>query len=112
MKSNFLALLVFFLLSCSSKNEVPDGILPDSTMRNILIDISLVDAAYNLSLSSPIYPKFRSELFYDQIMKQHHTTRNVFVESLGFYAQETKRIQKIYEEAMVEISKRQALESK
>jgi hypothetical protein len=112
MKVNLLMLLVFLITSCSSQKEVPEGILPDTTMRDILVEISLVDAAHNLSLSSPLYPKFKPELFYDEIMKKHHTTRNVFVESLGFYSQETQRIQKIYEEAMVEVSKQQAEESK
>jgi hypothetical protein len=108
MRITWPLFLVLFVLSCSSKNAVPDGILPDSTMRNILLDISVVDAAHNLSLSSQTYPRFKPELFYEEIMKKHHTTRDEFVESLGFYSQETKRIQKIYEQAMVEVSKQQA----
>jgi hypothetical protein len=111
MKITWPLFLLLFVLSCSSKNGVPDGILADSTMRNILVDISVVDAAHNLSLSSQTYPRFKPELFYEEIMKKHHTSRDEFVESLGFYAQETKRIQKIYEEAMVEVSKKQAEES-
>ena len=112
MKISWCIIFVFFFLSCSPKNEVPEGILPDSTMREILVDISVVDAAHNLSLSSQTYPRFKPELFYEEIMRKHHTTRDELVESLGFYAQETKRIQKIYEEAMVEVSKKQAEESK
>jgi hypothetical protein len=95
------------LLSCNSKEKVSEGILPDSTMKSILIDISIVDASYNVSASSPQAPKFKAELFYEQVMKDHHTTRAEFNRSMAYYSQNTKQLQKIYEDALVDLSKRQ-----
>lgn len=95
------------LWSCNSDSKVPSGILPDSTMRSILIDISIVDAAYNVSATSPQSPKFKAELFYEQVMKEHHTSREEFNRSMAYYAQHTKQLQKIYEDALIDLSKRQ-----
>ena len=95
------------LLSCNSHEKVSEGILPDSTMKSILIDISIVDASYNVSSTSPQAPKFKTELFYEQVMKDHHTTRAEFNRSMAYYSQNTKKLQKIYEDALIDLTKRQ-----
>jgi len=110
----YLIVLIIFIFcaGCAGNEDVPEGILPDSTMRNILVEISIADAAYSISSTNPSLPKFRPELFYDEIMKQHHTTREKFIKSMDFYALETERLQKIYGDALVEINERQAKASK
>jgi len=95
------------LFSCNSSEKVSEGILPDSTMKSILIDISIVDASYNVSANSTQAPKFKAELFYEQVMKNHHTTRAEFNRSMAYYSQNTKKLQKIYEDALIELTKRQ-----
>lgn len=107
MNKLFSILVCMALWSCNSDSKVPSGILPDSTMKSILIDISIVDASFNVSASSPQAPKFKAELFYEQIMKEHHTTRDEFNRSMAYYAQNTKKLQKIYEEALIDLSKQQ-----
>ena len=102
----------FFCWGCRGNQHVPEGILSDTTMRNILVEISIADAAYTISATNPSLPKFRPELFYDEIMKQHHTSRDVFIESMNYYALETERLQKIYSDALVEINERQAKANK
>lgn len=103
-----LSILVFItIVSCNRDSKVPSGILPESTMKSILIDINIVDASYNVSATSPQAPKFKAELFYEQVMKDHHTTREEFNKSMAYYAQNTKKLQKIYEDALIELSKRQ-----
>jgi hypothetical protein len=111
---NLISSIVFIGLfaSCNSAEKVPDGIIPDSVMSKILVEIAITDAAFNLSLTRTEYPKFRQELFYEKIMKDHETSREQFIESLGYYAIETKRFQKIYENALSELSKKQVQEIK
>jgi hypothetical protein len=72
-----------------------------------LVEISIVDVAYNYSLSKPDAARFKQEFFYEKIMKSNNTNRNQFIESLNYYSINTKRLQKIYEDALVELSKRQ-----
>ena len=77
-------------------------------MTALIIDLAIVDASYSVSLTSPTLPRFRKELFYEEVVKKHGTSREQFVKSLQFYAQNTKRLQLIYENALKELSKRQA----
>jgi hypothetical protein len=106
-----ISVIIFgFLLafsSCENAETVPDEILPDSVMTDILVEISIVDAAYNFSLGKPDAARFKQELFYEQIMKDFKTDRKQFLTSLDYYAINTKRLQKIYEDALTDLSKRQ-----
>ena len=105
----FIFSILFFWASCGKNyTDLPDGVLADSVMTELILDFSLVDAAYSVSLTSLNLPRFRKELFYEEVVKKHGTTRRQFVESLGYYAQHSKRLQQIYENALKELSKRQA----
>ena len=108
MKKRFAIALITVLFACNSAEELPQDILPDSTMKSIVVELSIVDAAYNIALSSPNAPKFKPELFYEQVMLQHKTTRQQFNRSLSYYAIHTSRFQKVYEEALIDLSRRQA----
>jgi hypothetical protein len=110
MKRSIVCLiLIFGLFSCENKSHVvPDGVVSDSLMTALIVDLAIVDASYSVSLTSPTFPRFRKELFYEEVVKKHGTSREQFVKSLQFYAQNTKRLQLIYENALKELSKRQA----
>lgn len=103
----FFVLFVALFSSCEESQSTPEGILPDSVMTDILVEISIVDAAYNYSISKPDAARFKQEFFYEQIMKDFKTNRKQFLESLNYYSINTKRLQKIYEDALADVSKRQ-----
>jgi len=103
----YISLLLFF--GCGNKIEIPPEILPDSTMEKILVEFAIIDAARNLSLSGMNLPKFKSELFYEATLKQMKIGRDTFNNSLQFYGQHPELLQKIYENAQIELTKRQAV---
>lgn len=88
--------------------EIPTDILPDSTMEKILVEFAIIDAARNLSLSGINLPNFKSELFYESTLKQMNIKRETFNNSLQFYGQHPELLQKIYENAQIELTKKQA----
>jgi hypothetical protein len=88
--------------------EIPAEVLPDTTMEKILVEFAIIDAARNLSLSSINLPKFKSELFYEATLKEMKISRDSFNNSLQFYGQHPELLQKIYENAQIELTKRQA----
>lgn len=110
MKHAVVYLMFFYLCfsACTSSVEVPADILPDSTMTKILIDISIIDAAHNIGMNTPDLPRFRPELFYEEVMKKHNTNREQVVLSIKFYSTETSMMKKIYDDALMEVSRRQA----
>jgi hypothetical protein len=105
-------LFIYVLVACyscrSQSAELPEGILSDSLMKELIIDFAVVDAAYSVSLTNSSMPKFRKELFFEEVVKKHETSREQFIKSLDYYAQNTKQLQRIYEEALKELSVRQA----
>jgi hypothetical protein len=96
------------LFACGNKVDIPSGILPDSTMEKILVEFVIIDAARNISLNGVNIPKFRSELFYEATLKKMKIKRETFNNSLQFYGQHPELLQKIYENAQIELTKRQA----
>ena len=109
MRNSIIYSLVLLLFSCGNEVDVPSEILPDTTMQKILVEFALIDAARNLSLGGVALPKFKSELFYEATLKQMKISRDTFNNSLQFYAQHPDLLQKIYENAQIELTKRQAL---
>lgn len=100
--------LILVISSCSSEQVVPDGIIPDSSMTQLIVEFTLIDASYNTSLTDPATVKFRPELFYENALKQKGYTREEFNRSVKWYTSNTKRLLKIYDEALIILSKKQA----
>lgn len=105
----FLVSAVAGWTSCGhSKPERGADILPDSVMADVLVEFAIADAAYTYSMSRPDYPRFKAEMFYDAILKERNSNREQFVKSLEYYSIHTKQLQAIYEQALNELSRRQA----
>lgn len=101
------SIISIIVTSCSSSNYTPEGIIPDSTMTNLVVEFSLIEASYNQSLMDPSSPKFRPELFYENVLKDKGYTRNEFINSLNWYTGNTKRFLNVYDEALISLSKQQ-----
>ena len=76
-------------------------------MTNHIVEFSLIEASYNQSLMDPSSPKFRPELFYENVLKDKGYSRNDFINSLNWYTGHTKRFLKVYDEALISLSKQQ-----
>jgi hypothetical protein len=104
----YLIVVALAMYSCSSEQAVPEGIIPDSSMTQLIVEFTLIDASYNTSLTDPSSVKFRPELFYESTLKQKGYTREEFNRSVSWYTLNTKRLLKIYDEALIILSKQQS----
>lgn len=101
--------LGMFTSSCAGeKQHLDKAVLPDTVMSDILVEFAIADAARNYSISRPDYPRFKAEMFYDAILAERGTNREAFVNSLSYYSIHTSELLAIYEDALNELSKRQA----
>jgi hypothetical protein len=96
------------LASCSSDPVIPEGIIPDTTMSHILVQVTLIDAAYNVSLTDPNSIRFKPELFYETCLKKYGFTRIDFINSMDWYSQNTKLLLRVYDQALIELSEKQS----
>lgn len=106
----YYLLLTFILLSagCSSGSKAPEGIIPDTTMSTLVLEFTLIDAAYNTSLTDPSAVKFKPELFYENVLKEKGYSREQFIRSMHYYTQHTNELIGIYNAALEKLSEQQA----
>lgn len=104
----FCAVVSLIFNSCSTQSSAPDGIIPDTTMSHILVEFTLADAAYNVSLTDPTSVRFKPELFYENVLVKYDYTRVDFNRSISWYSENTKQLLKVYDNALIELSQRQS----
>lgn len=107
------AVVIFpFLLmvSCSSKkDEIPPGILPREKMISILIDMQQAEAkiqTYNLQANDST--RNIEYGYYSNIFKKHHIKSSDFESSFKYYSKNLELLNKMYDEVITGLSKRQA----
>ncbi|HRH02075.1 MAG TPA: DUF4296 domain-containing protein [Bacteroidia bacterium] len=110
-------LLVFSLLgfanSCTTNSDgLPDNLIGRDSMITVLIDIHIADAAVNLSsFNQQELPPDKEKLF-REIYSKHGLTKAKFDSSFIYYSQHPELFEKIYEDVIIGLSKRQAELSK
>lgn len=90
-----LILLAITLYSCS-KQRVPEGLLTEDKMVELLIDIHLAEGLVSTfpihyDSSRTLYPLFEKEIF-----KKHQVPDSVFRKSLEFYMRDAKVMDRLY----------------
>lgn len=83
-----ILLLFFFLISCSGKNKIPQGVLPKQKMQAVLLDMLKADeflTGYVFPNDSALNRKQESIQLYEQVFRIHQTDRDEFKKSLSFY---------------------------
>lgn len=102
MKLNFFILLLFIssvFLSCK-QDEIKLQI-SDEKMIKILTDLHIAEAAI-LSLNQKIKDSV-SVIYYEQIFKIYGVTDSIFYNDLEILRNDAKRLEKIYQEVIVEV---------
>ena len=107
---NIISLIVSVLLieSCSQKEaSVPKEILSPDSMVSILVDVHLAEASSNLTrINDPV--KIMAYDLYPLIFKTHHTDSATFRQSFDWYLDHPKRLDKVYEQVINELSRRES----
>lgn len=107
MKNNIIIFIVVLLISaCTSKDELPDHILDKEQMVNIIAEVELTQAIYKLK-----FVKDDSLSYYELIdatFSKNKTTQEQFNESIIYYAKYPKKMEEIYNSAIIRLSKEQA----
>jgi len=109
-----LFLLLFFLFAgifgCTQKvvknPEVPDDLITRDTMVNIFIDLRLLDAVVNHEQKKG--NREMNEINYylhNSILSKYQITREQFERSYSYYQADLKVIDKIYADAITQLSK-------
>jgi hypothetical protein len=106
---NILCLgLLFIVLSCSTeeKPQIPENILPEDKIVPLIVDMHLADATLIFLQLDNTQKKFRSDIYYRQIFQKHNITKADFDSSIMYYARIPGHFEKIYDEVLAELNRR------
>lgn len=83
----FLLTFFLFLLGCKNAEKVPNGILNQNEMRNVMWDLMRADAYVSdfIKRDSTRNQKNESAILYEKIFAIHSITQEKFKKSLSFY---------------------------
>ena len=105
----FVPLLFLLVTACKEKfPSVPADIIPLKKMENILMDMHISDAVAETRTMGDINEKKISEQYYLQIYKNYGITKADFLKSYLFYQNNPVLLNKLYDELLSEMSKREA----
>ena len=105
----FVPLLFLVLAGCKEKfPSVPADIIPLKKMENILMDMHISDAVAETRTMGDINEKKITEQYYLQIYKNYGITKAEFLKSYLFYQNNPLLLNKLYDELLGEMSKREA----
>jgi hypothetical protein len=96
VKKLIIVLISIFILQSCSKNRLPEGILNEDKMVEILVDIHLAEGLVSTfpihyDSSRVLYPYFEMEVF-----KKHSVPDSVFKKSLEYYMRDVIVMDRMY----------------
>jgi hypothetical protein len=77
-------------------------------MESILVDMHISDAVAEVKTMGDINEKKLTQQYYLQIYRNHGITKNDFLKSYTFYENNPVLLNKIYDDILGEMSKREA----
>lgn len=111
MKKISVIFCITFLCACTSIEErprIPDTVLSQEKMAEVMVDIHLLEAALNVSaysrdqiVANPIIPD-------SDVLKKNNITRKQYEESFDFYSKNPLLLTEVYQLVLNNLSKMQA----
>lgn len=113
MNKILLLFSVVFLIGCSSIEDratIPDSVLSQEKMAEVLVDVHLLEASLNVSALSRDQQIMNSIHPDSDVLKKHNVTKEQYQESFTFYSQNPLLLGEIYQFVLNNLSKMQAEE--
>lgn len=102
-----LLLLLLLATACRAPEAaVPPDVLPRDKFTAILVEAQLIEARTNHELVVAHHSSIPSEQYYADMFREQGTTKEEFQRSFAFWSGRSADMKSIYEEVLVEISRR------
>lgn len=99
-------LLAIFIMACSSVDKLPEEVLNEEQMVNVIVAVEVTQALYKLKYANKDSVNFNQLV--EVTLKELNTNQNQFNTSLEYYASYPKKLESFYDKAMVIITQKQA----
>lgn len=106
--TKYILITTFIFLSCGSKKQdVPNNIIAEDKIVDVIAEIELTQALIKLKFSNTDSLINQTKLF-NEVYAKHNTSQEQFNNSLAFYAQEPKKMDTLYAKVITKLSEKQA----
>ena len=95
MKRLQLFIIPLLLLTACQKNKLPEGVLDEQRMINVLADLSVIDG-YMSSLMYTDTLRIEGRSYYATVYKNHNISREIFDKSLKYYSNQPVLLDSMY----------------
>lgn len=102
-----LAAILLFSTACSEKNRIPDDIIPQKEMVDILTDMHTIDAYFMITTNYRM-DTLENEMFYSyqELFKKYGISEEDFSRSMDYYSAHEKDFHEIYEKVVLNLNKK------
>ena len=103
-------LSLLLLAACSGGEDnvtIPSGVIPPDTMRPLLVDFYLTEAAIQVKVEQQGDVRQFIVDSYTMVFDKHHITKQRYMESLEFYSNHPQLYREMYEKVIEDLSKEQ-----
>ena len=108
---NYLQYIIFIVsalvvISCQERKRIPDGIIPEDKMVEVITEVELTQALLKLKIANQ--DTVNQKQLFEETYKDFGISEETFNNSLDFYCQDPKLLEEIYAKVINNISKKQA----
>ncbi len=108
-KITVILFLSSFFACGPSADKIPDNVLSKDKMKEVLIDIHLLEGIVNVSGFQEDTANAKFKLMQEQLFQKHGIKKIQFDSSMAYYAHHLPQMDEIYEAVMDTISVKEAL---
>ena len=110
MKLKFLIICCFLLACSSSKERIPEGILPEKEMVSILKEVHLAEVNFELLKTNGKEGAQNTLLSkYQEIYSKYNIDNNEFQQTLEYYANHPEKLEGIYSKVLEDITEERSM---
>ena len=104
-----LILIIVIFSACESKDssKVPNGIIPENNMIQIIAKLHIVDATISVKHFNLRKNNKRIAKYYNYVLKKYGYDRAQFNKSVRFYSDNPERFDKMYDKVIEILTKKQ-----
>ena len=106
-------LFIVYLASCYRSEPEPEFkmklVLPADSMVSLLSDLHTIDGIINLYKDKKKPVEHLSNEYFEFILRNHAINKDIFEESMRYYAFHTEELDEIYEQVIIDLSKRESM---
>lgn len=108
MRSIYLVTILLLFSFCGQADRVPQGILSPGDMERVLFDLNLAEGAVKIQGLLPDSAEKVIPVYYNQVFAKHNLTREAFMKSYNYYLDHPNKMDKIHDQVLEELSKRES----